>query len=224
MATVKVTAVKEMLDYENKTWVVNDEHRLFDFGANRKLTDEKVLARAHLMDIYLTKDSSDVCDDEAFFLSFPELIRAFSDTDSRLVVSLTSDESNTLDTIRNFENKELTTSGKMSFRTSCRRPDCIYQNEILFFEWDIKALEAIRSKWFHFLVEFEGFLVPPHVSLNLFKQFANKDIDDKTLILLLDEIILGFRLWTDKDGMFLATTKFTPDDVCNRLIRVASKV
>jgi hypothetical protein len=87
----------------------------------------------------------------------------------------------------------------------------------LIFEWPVDALISITERWFMSpTVTIEGYASPAIPLAEITQLYFQPDTEER-LRNLLRVVDFAFRLWTDNDGLILATDKLRPEEVGARL-------
>lgn len=84
---------------------------------------------------------------------------------------------------------------------------------LLFFEWPLEMLEHVASHWFMCpQVTIEGYIAPES-PLALISDLSFRGDSEETVLQVIRGIDIGFRVWTDNNGLFLLTDKHKMQDI-----------
>lgn len=207
-------AKEKILNYNAFLWRASADRSIFHFCQDRTLTDPVVLSNCTLADIYFSHRVSWGAPHPGVFKDFfPRLLSPLLHESRVLLLALTGMDPIDFDE-RRFIDEELLPR-KLDFfwlgPSTSRTPAVQFKS--LFFEWPGSELEAIVEIGFKgFLVQFEGYILQNR-EVEVLKRLFEWPNDDRMFRELLRNVPFAFRVWSDNNGLFLATDRLSIDEL-----------
>lgn len=211
-------AREKALDYKAGLWRATADRSLFHFAQDRTLTDPAVLAGCTFADIYFSHRVSWGAPHPGVFRDFfPQLLSPLLPEGLILILTLTGMEPKDFDEAQ-FIEQELLPRKLDSFwlGPSASRSHQV-EFKTLLFEWPRAELATIVDLGFKgFLVQFEGYILEAR-SKQVLRELFERPNNDLMFRELLRHLPFSFRVWSDNNGLFLATDRLAIQELAKRL-------